>query len=82
VVARRLAENAAVSVLLLEAGGTDDVPEVMMADQWPMNLGTERDWNFHAESTPYVKWAFRTSGDGKGPGRRIEHQRDGLGART
>jgi len=54
VVARRLAENAAVSVLLLEAGGTDDVPEVMMADQWPMNLGTERDWNFHAESTPYV----------------------------
>jgi choline dehydrogenase len=29
VVARRLAENADVSVLLLEAGGTDDVPSVI-----------------------------------------------------
>ena len=48
VVARRLAENPAVSVLLLEAGGCDDVPEVMSAEQWPANLGTERDWNFHA----------------------------------
>jgi choline dehydrogenase len=46
VVARRLAENAYVSVLLLEAGGDDDVPEVMRAEQWPANLGSERDWNF------------------------------------
>jgi choline dehydrogenase len=30
VVARRLAENAGVSVLLLEAGGSDDVPAVMV----------------------------------------------------
>ena len=29
VAARRLAENAAVSVLLLEAGGQDDVPSVI-----------------------------------------------------
>src|SRR5215831_2665049 len=49
VVARRLAENRDVSVLLLEAGGDDDVPSVMDADKWPMNLGSERDWNFHAE---------------------------------
>jgi choline dehydrogenase-like flavoprotein len=28
VIARRLAENAGVKVLLLEAGGTDDVPSV------------------------------------------------------
>ena len=31
VVARRLAENPDVSVLLLEAGGSDDVPSIMEA---------------------------------------------------
>ena len=36
VVARRLAENPEVSVLLLEAGGNDDVPCVMEAGQWPL----------------------------------------------
>jgi choline dehydrogenase-like flavoprotein len=46
VAARRLAEHAEVSVLLLEAGGDDDVPEVMRAEQWPLNLGSEPDWNF------------------------------------
>ena len=52
VVARRLAENADVSVLLLEAGGTDDVPEVMEVGQWPLNLGSERDWNFQSQPNP------------------------------
>src|SRR6201993_1383857 len=42
VVARRLAENPDVSVLLLEAGGSDDVPSVMEAVQWPLNLGSDR----------------------------------------
>src|SRR6201993_1405189 len=54
VVARRLAENPDVSVLLLEAGGDDDVPEVMRAEQWPLNLGSERDWNFTAEPNPHL----------------------------
>ena len=54
VAARRLAENAEVSVLLLEAGGDDDLPEVMEAGQWPLNLGSERDWNFRAEPTSHV----------------------------
>src|SRR6202165_1198868 len=54
VVARRLAENADVSVLLLEAGGCDDVPEVMRAEQWPANLGSERDWNFTTQPNPHV----------------------------
>src|SRR5258705_5276650 len=54
VVARRLAENADVSVLLLEAGGRDDVPSVMRAEQWPLNLGSERDWNFQSQPSPHV----------------------------
>jgi choline dehydrogenase len=53
VVARRLAENASVSVLL-EAGGSDDVPEVMRADQWPANVGSERDWNFAAQPNQHL----------------------------
>src|ERR1700687_5679011 len=52
VVARRLAEHVDVSVLLLEAGGDDDVPEVMRAEQWPLNLGGARDWNFTALPKP------------------------------
>ena len=52
VLARRLAENPDVSVLLLEAGGDDDVPSVMEAGKWPMDLGSERDWNFQAQPNP------------------------------
>ena len=54
VVAARLAENADVSVLLLEAGGDDDMPEVMEAGQWPLNFGSERDWSFQAQPTRHV----------------------------
>jgi choline dehydrogenase len=54
VVARRLAETGRASVLLLEAGGTDDVPSVREAGQWPANLGTERDWGFQAMPNPLL----------------------------
>ena len=54
VVARRLAENSAVSVLLLEAGGSDDVPSVMEANQWPLNLGSERNWGFSGGPNPHL----------------------------
>jgi choline dehydrogenase len=49
VIARRLAENPDAQVLLLEAGGSDDVPAVWTADLWPTNLGSERDWGFQSE---------------------------------
>jgi choline dehydrogenase-like flavoprotein len=54
VAARRLAEDADASVLLLEAGGDDDLPAVMRAEQWPLNLGSERDWGFSSQPSPHV----------------------------
>lgn len=54
VVAARLAENPEVSVLLIEAGGSDEVPEVMTPAAWPANLGSERDWGFMAQPNPHL----------------------------
>jgi choline dehydrogenase-like flavoprotein len=54
VVARRLAENPYVSVLLLEVGGSDNVPSVADASQWALNLGSERDWGFYAQPNPHL----------------------------
>jgi choline dehydrogenase len=54
VVARRLAENPEVSILLIEAGGSDNVPEVEMAAAWPLNLGSARDWGFRALPNPHL----------------------------
>jgi len=54
VVAARLAQNPQLRVLLIEAGGNDDVPEVMTPAHWPMNLGSERDWAFAAQPNPHL----------------------------
>jgi choline dehydrogenase len=65
VVARRLAENPAVSVLLLEAGGDDDVPSVADARQWTTNIGSERYWQFKAEPNRWVNGRALSLGMGK-----------------
>ena len=49
VVARRLAENENVRVLLIEAGGSDRVSSVIDSTQWMWNIGTERDWGYKAQ---------------------------------
>jgi choline dehydrogenase len=81
VVARRLAEGGRASVLLLEAGGSDDAPSVREAGQWPANLGTERDWGFQAVPSPLLNGRRPRSPSGRA-GWRFEHQCDGMGART
>jgi choline dehydrogenase len=52
VVAGRLAANPDVSVLLIEAGGSDETEMVLDTDRWPMNLGGELDWSFFTERNP------------------------------
>lgn len=54
VVAGRLARDPNVRVLLIEAGGSDDRSEVMDPAQWPLNLGTERDWSFSGTPNPHL----------------------------
>ena len=54
VMARRLAEHPEVNVLLLEAGGDDDVPSVTESLRWHENLGSERDWGFKGQPNPHL----------------------------
>ena len=54
VVARRLAEDKNLRVLLLEAGPSDDIAAVLDPEQWPSNLGTDRDWAFATQPNPYL----------------------------
>lgn len=54
VVARRLAEDPNVSILLIEAGGSDCVPQVIDSTQWMWNIGTSRDWGYKAASSKTV----------------------------
>jgi choline dehydrogenase len=65
VVARRLAENPDVNVLLVEAGGTDDVPSVMDAGLWFQNMGSELDWSFAGAPNPHLNGRSFPSNMGK-----------------
>jgi choline dehydrogenase len=65
VVARRLAENPDVDVLLVEAGGDDDIANVTDAGQWPTNIGSDRDWAFRAVPNPRLNGRSITFSMGK-----------------
>lgn len=46
--------RAGAEVLLVEAGGTDDSPQVTTPNIWFTNLGGPRDWRFKASPSPHV----------------------------
>lgn len=46
ILAARLSEDPARRILLLEAGGSDDRPEVTTPEAWPATLGSDLDWGY------------------------------------
>lgn len=54
VVAGRLAAETDATVLVLEAGGTDQLDAVLDPLMWPTNIRSERDWNYTAEPSADV----------------------------
>lgn len=68
VVAARLAEDGNASVLLLEAGGDDAAEAVTNPGQWPLNLGSSRDWSFVGQPAPGLNGRCLPLSMGKGLG--------------
>ncbi|HEV3257557.1 MAG TPA: GMC family oxidoreductase N-terminal domain-containing protein [Gemmataceae bacterium] len=55
VVARRLLDGTDATVLLLEAGGSDEgVKSISNPPQWPENIGSPYDWAYRYEPSPHV----------------------------
>jgi choline dehydrogenase len=55
VVARRLVDGTDATVLLLEAGGSDEgVKSLWNPRQWPENIGSRYDWAYRYEPSPHV----------------------------
>jgi choline dehydrogenase len=55
VVARRLLDGTDATVLLLEAGGSDErVESISNPPQWLENIGSQYDWAYRYESSPHV----------------------------
>jgi choline dehydrogenase len=65
VVAGRLAENPNLHVLLLEAGGHDELPSITDGSQWASNIRTERDWNFQTRPNLYLNGRIDSIAAGK-----------------
>ena len=53
-VAARLAANPDVQVLLLEAGGSDELDLITDPNKWPMTLGSSLEWGFVARTNSYL----------------------------
>ncbi len=68
VVAARLADHNNARVLLIEAGNAYSGPEVVEPAQWPMNLGTDRDWAFEGQPNSHLNDRRLSLSMGKGLG--------------
>lgn len=68
VVAAGLAEDGNANVLLLEAGGNENVDTVSDPAKWPLNLGSMRDWGFVGQPTPGLGGRCLPLSMGKGLG--------------
>ncbi|WLH10647.1 GMC family oxidoreductase N-terminal domain-containing protein [Pseudomonas hefeiensis] len=68
VVAARLADQKSARVLLIEAGEGYSGPEVTEPAQWPMNLGSARDWAFEGQPNPHLNGRRLSLNMGKGLG--------------
>lgn len=68
VVAARLADRQDARVLLIEAGEGYKGPEVTDPAQWPLNLGSARDWAFEAQPGPELNNRRLALNMGKGLG--------------
>jgi choline dehydrogenase len=55
VLANRLTENPDNTVLLLEAGGSDDHPDVRVAARWTELIGGQLDWSYRTEPQIHCK---------------------------
>ena len=54
VLANRLTEDGKTTVLLLEAGGPDDKPEIHIPGAWGGLLETEVDWHYKTEPQAHL----------------------------
>ena len=68
VLAGRLSEDPAVSVLLLEAGGPADNPEVRIPARWFELMSTDLDWEFRSEPQAHADQRALVFNRGKGLG--------------
>lgn len=68
VLASRLSEDPAVSVLLIEAGGSDRHPDVRIPAAFAKQFQTKRDWNFATEPEPHCNGRSIYMPRGKGLG--------------
>ncbi|WP_394375925.1 GMC family oxidoreductase [Stutzerimonas frequens] len=68
VIAARLADQPDARVLLIEAGEAYAGPEIVEPAQWPLNLGSARDWAFEGQPNPHLNGRRLSLSMGKGLG--------------